>query len=76
MTIGAVAGLLLAAVAIRSEAPFDVARDEQIEPAVVVVVEEAGAGAPAACRDAGALRHVGERAVAIVAIERVARRSS
>ena len=48
-----------------------VTRDEQIEPAVAVVVAEARAGRPAARHDAHALGDVGERAVAIVAIEAV-----
>ena len=40
--------------------------DEQIIPAVVVVVADADALAPSGVRDAGFQRHVGESAVAIV----------
>ena len=72
VAVGAVARLLLAAVAVVLEAPLHVARDEQIELAVVVVVEEPGARAPAAGRHAGPRGDVGERAVAVVAVERVA----
>ncbi len=43
--------------------------DEQIEPAVVVVIEPDRAGTPAWSRDTRFLRHVGEGAVAIVVIE-------
>ena len=43
--------------------------DEQVEAAVVVVVEPDGAGGPAGSGDAGFLGHVGERAVAVVVIE-------
>ena len=67
-----VAGLLLAAVTVVLKRPLHVARDEQIEAAVVVVVEEAGARAPAAARDTGPARHVAERTVTVVAIQRVA----
>ena len=47
--------------------------DEQIEPAVAVVVEETAAGAPAAAgaRHAGLFGHIGERAVAVVVVEHV-----
>src|SRR5205085_10282674 len=72
MAVGAMAWPLLAAAPVGGERPVDVARDEQVEGAVVVVVEEAGAGTPAAAADPGALRHVGEGAVAVVAIQRVA----
>ena len=73
MAIGAIAWLLLAAVAVGLKAPLHVARDEQIELAVVVVVEEPRARAPPASRDTPArLGHVGERAVAVVVIQRVA----
>ena len=71
MTVGAVTGLLLPAIPVGPEAPIHVASDEEVEPAVVVVVEEPGARAPSAGRHTGAFRDVGERAVAIVAIERV-----
>ena len=72
MTVGAVAGLLLPAIAVVLERPVEIAGDEQIEPAVVVVIEEAGARAPSAGGDAGLPGDVGERAVPVVAIERVA----
>src|SRR5205085_2816030 len=72
MAVGAVTGLLLAAAAVGGERPGHVARDEQVEQAVVVVVEEAGAGAPAAAANARPLRHVRKGAVAVVAIQRVA----
>src|SRR4029453_15378166 len=53
MTVGAIAGLLLAAIAVLLKAPVEIAGHEQVEPAVVVVVEEAGAGAPSAGGAAG-----------------------
>ena len=53
MAVRPVARLFPAAVTVVLKRPLHVARDEQIEAAVVVVVEEAGAGAPAAARDAG-----------------------
>ena len=41
----------------------------KIESAVVVVVEPHGARAPSRRRDSGLLRHIGERAVAVVVIQ-------
>src|SRR5262249_4135680 len=49
-------------------------RDEQILPAIVVVVAGANALAPARMRDAGFHRHIGEGAVAIVLIQAADRR--
>src|SRR5262249_6336783 len=43
--------------------------DEQIDATVVVVVAGADALSPAAAADASLFRHVGERAVAVVAIQ-------
>ena len=50
---------------------LDVARDVEVEIAVAVGVKERAPGAPAAGGDAGASRHVLERAVATVAEQRV-----
>src|SRR4029453_18619222 len=50
----------------------EIAGHEQVEPAVVVVVEKAGAGAPSAGGDAGTGGDVGERPVAHVAVQGVA----
>ena len=72
MAVGPVSRLLFAAVAIALERPLDVTRHEQIEIAVVVGIEETGAGAPASGGDAGAGGDVAERPVAIVAIQRIA----
>src|SRR6185295_4995664 len=68
----AVTGLLLAAIPVRLERPLHVPGDEQVEPSVVVVVEEARARAPAGAADAGAGGDVTEGAVAVVAVEGVA----
>src|SRR5205085_6537704 len=53
------------------ETPFQIPGDEQIEPAVIVVVEEPGAGAPARGSDARPCRHVSEGAVAVIVIQRI-----
>ena len=53
------------------EIDFDVAADEQIEPAVPIVIGEAAAGGPSAAGNTRLLRDVGERAVVIVAIQAV-----
>ena len=75
VAVGAVARLLLPAMAVVLEGPLEITGDEQIEVAVVVVVEEPGAGTPPAGTDAGAGGHVGERAIALVAIEPCCRHS-
>ena len=50
--------------------PFDVVGDEQIEPAVFVVIEPSRAGGPSAfIRDTSFRGDVGESAVAVVVIE-------
>ena len=46
--------------------------DEQVEPAIVVVVEPDSAGSPSGSGDAGLLGHIGESAVAVVVIENAA----
>ena len=50
-------------------AEVDEAADEQIEAAIVVIVEPDRAGGPSRRRYARFLRHIGESAVAIVVIE-------
>ena len=47
-------------------APVDVARHEEIEPAVRVVIEERGARAPAGSGDAGRRRHVAKAPAPVV----------
>src|SRR5207245_4640306 len=59
MTVGTVAGLLLPAVAVGFETPIQVARDEDVELAVVVVIEEPGTRAPAARSNRGCLASIG-----------------
>src|SRR6185312_15404904 len=51
----------------------DVVGDEEIEPAIAVVVDEAAARAPTLARivEAGLFRDIGERAVAVVAVENI-----
>src|SRR5690348_11244340 len=46
----------------------DEARNKQIELVVVVEIEPGGAGRPSRRRHTGFVRHVGKRAVAVVAI--------
>ena len=48
---------------------LQVVRDEEVEPAVTVVVEERGAASPLAVVDSGPRGHVGERAVTVVVVE-------
>ena len=75
MAIRTVAGLLLSAIPIGLEGPVHVARDEQVELSVVVGIEETGARTPAAAAHARARGHVGESAISVVAVQRVAAES-
>src|SRR6267143_5281134 len=50
-------------------AEIDEAADEEIEAAVIVVVEPDGAGSPSGGSDTGFCSDIGERAIAIVVIE-------
>src|SRR5207247_2877032 len=72
MAIGAVAGLLVPALPVVLERPVHISGDEEVELAVVVEVEEAGARAPAAGPHSGARGDVAKGAVAVVAVQGVA----
>ena len=67
------AELVVAAGEMAAVAVIDETADEQIEPAVVVEIEPDGAGGPVILENFGAqpgvLAHVGEGAVAVVAVE-------
>src|SRR5258705_1680924 len=70
MAVGTIAGTVFAAIDIIFWRPLDVIGDDEIEPAIFVVVKPSGAGGPATfIGDSGFGGDVGERAVAIVAIE-------
>ncbi len=71
MAVGAKAFLVLAAPDV-IEVPLHIAQDHQVEQAVVIKVYPRRAGGPAAASDSGCFGDVGERAVAIIAIELVA----
>ena len=64
-TDGVVAGL------VAGEGEVEIVGDEEIEIAVAIVVDERGARAPPGVADAGGLGDVGERAVAVVAVQRL-----
>ncbi len=66
------AGIGGAAERVVVEVPDQITADEEVQIAVAIVVEEAGAGGPAAAGDAGLFSDVGEGAVAVVAEQRVA----
>src|SRR6266536_4414601 len=71
MAVSAAAGLMLAAEPVLIETPVEIARHKQVQPAVVVVIEEARARAPAPGCHAGPRGGIGESAIAVVAVERV-----
>jgi hypothetical protein len=68
----AIAWPALTTVQVALERPAQVAADEEIEPPIVVEIEEPGAGAPAVRRHAGARGDVAERVVAVVVVQDVA----
>src|SRR5712692_8936547 len=70
MAVRAIPRLLLAAVNIL-EAPIEIAADEQVELAVVVVVEKAGARAPSGGRHSRLRRHILKLAVAAIPVENI-----
>ncbi len=53
------------------EVPVQIANDEQVELAVVIVVEKSRRLRPAASRHSSLRRHISERAVAVVVVEDV-----
>ena len=70
VAIGAIAGTVFTTVDVR-EVPLHVATDDQIQPPVAVVVNEARACAPSGATHAGLGRNIGERAVAVVVIKNI-----
>ena len=72
MTVGLISGLLFAARDALLKGPAEIPADEQIEFAVIVVVEEARARAPARRRYACLGGHILERAVAPVPVQHIA----
>ena len=70
--VEALAQLVVAAEHVARQRELDEAAEEQIEPAVVVVVEPDRARRPAGRGDARLLGDVGERAVAVVVVQRAA----
>ena len=54
-----------------ADVPIEIAGDEQVQPSIVIVIEESGGGRPATGADARLRRHIGERSIAVVAVEGV-----
>src|SRR5947208_7266775 len=71
MAVGPQAGFLFSTIAVVPEAPIHITGHEEVEVAVIVVIEKPGARTPSASDNSGAFRYVGERAVPIVMVERV-----
>src|SRR5207302_489908 len=72
MTVGAETGSLLSAIAIRLKGPVHISSNQQIEFAVIVVIEESSACAPSSRAHTRPLGDIGKRPIAIVVVERVA----
>src|SRR5439155_827561 len=71
MAVGPQARFLFSTIAVVPEAPIHITGHEEVEVAVIVVIEKPGARTPSASDNSGAFRYVGERAVPIVMVERV-----
>ena len=71
MAIVAAQRLALAAEDVHRKVPYGIARDDQIQQSVTVVVDEERACGPARATHPGLSGDVTERAVAVVAIERI-----
>ena len=70
VAVRTVTGTLLAAPYVIVRGPFDVVRHQQVEPAILVVIEPARAGRPSAVvNDTGFRSDIGESSIAIVVIE-------
>ena len=71
MAIGAISGLMHAAINVGGKVPLHVAGHDQVEPAIAIVVDEAGAGAPSASAHAGFGGDVSKCAVAVVVVKNI-----
>src|SRR6266480_332623 len=71
VTIGPQAGFLSSTIAVVPEAPIHITCHEEVEVAVIVVIEKPGARTPSASDNSGAFRYVSERAVGVLIIEPV-----
>ena len=70
MTVGTIARPMFSTPDINLWSPLNVVRDEQIEPAILVVIKPSCTGRPAALvRNAGLSRDVGECAISVVVVE-------
>src|SRR5213078_3649371 len=72
MAIGAIAGLVLSAVNVGSVVPLDIAADDQIEPAIAIVIDETSTRASATATHTSFRGDIGEGPIAIVVIENIA----
>src|SRR4029077_11096617 len=72
MAVSSITGFALTAENVGAEIPLHIARDDQIEPAIPIVVDETRARTPSAAAHARFGGNVGEAAVAVVVIKSVA----
>ena len=56
---------------IKAEIPLHIASDDQIKPAIAVIIDEAGAGAPSTAADARLVTDVGESSITVVVIKNI-----
>ena len=71
MAIRAIPGTVFPAENIQTEIPLHIASDDQIKPAIAVIIDEAGAGAPSTAADARLVSDVGESSITVVVIKNV-----
>src|SRR5438876_4811050 len=71
VAVSPVAGLVFAAINVGAEVPLHIPCNDEVEPAIAVVIYEGRACAPTAATDARLGSHIGESPVAIIVIKSV-----
>ena len=71
MAIRAIAGTVFPAENVQIEIPLHIASNDQIKPAVAVIIDEAGAGAPCTAADARLVGDVGKSSISVVMVKNV-----
>src|SRR6267378_969747 len=71
MAVGAITGPMLAAENVRCEVPIQIARNDQVQTSIAIVVDETSSGAPAASSHSRLGRNIRKSPVAIVVVQSV-----
>src|SRR5204863_14146 len=71
MAVGAITGPMLAAENVRCEVPIQIARNDQVQTSIAIVVDETSSGAPTASSHSRLGRNIRKSPVAIVVVQSV-----